>query len=381
MKKTAAFLLALCLLTSPVWAVDTLAEDTFTLTCSAAVLLERESGGVIYEKSAHEHHAIASVTKVMTLLLIAEAIERGDITLDTVVTGSARAASMGGSQIWLREGEQFSVADMLKCVAVVSANDCSVALAEHLAGSEEAFVARMNRRAAELGLTNTSFTNCTGLFESENHYSSAYDIAVMASELLRHEFIKDYTGIWMDSIRDGRSELVNTNRLIRTYDGATGLKTGFTTKAMYCLAASAARDGTEYIAVILHDETSEKRFQSARSLLDYAFANYTTASLRPQEALAPVLVQLGAVNSVQPVFEGSEKVLLEKSELFSLLYDIEVAESVTAPVKAGQQLGSMRVYSGEKLLAEVSLVAENEVGRLSVFAVFQQLLMRLFGAE
>ena len=381
MKKTVAFLLALCLLWTPALAVEALPEETFRLSCDAAVLMERMSGEVIYGKNASEHRAIASVTKIMTLLLVAEALERGEISLGTVVTASARAASMGGSQVWLREGEQFTVSEMIKCVAVVSANDCAVALAEHLAGSEETFVARMNKRAGELGLQDTSFTNCTGLFENENHYSSAYDVAVMSRELLRHDFIKDYTTIWMDTIRDGTSQLVNSNLLVRHYAGTTGLKTGFTTKAMYCVAASAQRDGTEYIAVVLHDETSDQRFQSARTLMDYAFANYTTASLRPPEALAPVLVQLGTADSVQPVFEGSEKILLERSALGAIRYETQVAESVVAPVSAGERLGSLRVYTGEKLLAEVPIVAENDVGRLNLWQIFQSLLLSFFGAE
>ena len=267
--------LAALYLTIPALAVETLPEESFSLSCTAAVLMERQTGTVLYEKEAHRHLSPASVTKVMTLLLVAEAVESGAVSPDDPVTASRRAASMGGSQIWLEEGEVMTVAEMTKCVAVVSANDCAVALAEALCGSEEAFVARMNRRAEELGLSDTHFTNCTGLFEDAEHYTCAYDIAVMSRELLKHEFVRQYTTLWQDTIRSGEFGLTNTNKLVRHYNGCTGLKTGFTSTAMYCLAASAERGGVEYIAVILHGETSQLRFDAARTLLDYAFANYT----------------------------------------------------------------------------------------------------------
>ena len=248
--------LAALYLTIPALAVETLPEESFSLSCTAAVLMERQTGTVLYEKEAHRHLSPASVTKVMTLLLVAEAVESGAVSPDDPVTASRRAASMGGSQIWLEEGEVMTVAEMTKCVAVVSANDCAVALAEALCGSEEAFVARMNRRAEELGLSDTHFTNCTGLFEDAEHYTCAYDIAVISRELLKHEFVRQYTTLWQDTIRSGEFGLTNTNKLVRHYNGCTGLKTGFTSTAMYCLAASAERGGVEYIAVILHGETS-----------------------------------------------------------------------------------------------------------------------------
>ena len=275
MRRIVCAALAALYLTIPALAVDPLPEETFSLSCTAAVLMEAHTGTVLYEKEAHRHLSPASVTKIMTLLLVAEAVESGAVSPDDPVTASRRAASMGGSQIWLEEGETMTVAEMTKCVAVVSANDCAVALAEALCGSEEAFVARMNRRAGELGLSDTHFTNCTGLFEDPEHYTSAYDIAVMSRELLRHEFVRQYTTLWQDTIRSGAFGLTNTNKLVRHYSGCTGLKTGFTTTAMYCLAASAERGGVEYIAVVLHGETSQLRFDAARTLLDYAFANYT----------------------------------------------------------------------------------------------------------
>ena len=226
----------------------------------------------------------------MTMLLIAEAVDSGEITLEDEVTASAGAASMGGSQVWLEEGEVMTVSDMLKCIAVASANDCAVAMAEYISGSEDAFVERMNARAAELGLEDTHFTNCTGLFDDDEHYTSAYDIAVMSRELMLHDWIKDYTTIWMDSIRDGEFGLSNTNKLVRHYEGCTGLKTGFTSEAMYCLSATAERDGMELIAVIMHSESIESRNRDASSLLNYGFAGFELCSLRPEGALPPVRV-------------------------------------------------------------------------------------------
>ena len=279
----------------------------------AALLMERSTGEVLYEKNAYEHLAPASVTKVMTMLLVAEAVDSGSLSLEDTVTASARAASMGGSQIWLEEGERMSVGEMLKCIAVVSANDCCVAMAEHLAGTEEAFVARMNARAAELGMRDTHFLSCSGLSDSDEHYSCARDIAVMSRELLRHPMIRTYTTIWMDTIRGGEFGLSNTNKLIYYYDGATGLKTGFTSKAMYCLAASAERDGVEYIAVVLHGASSAERFESAKALLNYAFANYTLTYPSQQAALPPVEVRLGVRDAVQPVFPEDAAILLPRA--------------------------------------------------------------------
>ena len=381
MKRLAALFLTAAILITPAQAVTQLPEDSFDLPCSAALLMERSSGEVIYEKNAFEHLSPASVTKVMTLLLIAEAVDRGDISVNDMVTASARACSMGGSQIWLKEGETFPLSDLLKCVAVVSANDCSVALAEYLCGSEDAFVHRMNERAAELGMENSHFTNCTGLFESDEHYTCAYDIALMSRELLSHEFIREYTTIWMDSIRDGAFELTNTNRLVHSYAGATGLKTGYTSKAMYCLSASAERDGTEFIAVVLHAETSNDRFDAAQTLLNYAFANYTTVSLYPANSLPPVLVELGKEQSILAIPDGNASLLIEKGMQSELRYETELPEKVTAPVTAGAHLGSHRLYSGDTLLAEVPLLADRDSGRLNTFDIFMGLLRYYFGGK
>ncbi len=400
MKRILSFFLAAALLTAaPAWAseqTDTEAgqterssaaepqadgADPVAVSAPHAVLMEKYTGQVIYEKAAHERCPPASVTKVMTMLLTVEALEAGTITPDTVVTASETACSMGGSQIWLEPGEQMSVSEMLKCVAVVSANDCAVALAEQIAGSEQTFVQRMNQRAAELGMKDTHFTNCTGLYDDDDHYTSAYDIALMSRELIRHDMIKQYTTIWMDSIRNGEFGLSNTNRLIYGFEGATGLKTGFTTKAMYCLSATAERDGVEYIAVVLHAETSDQRFADARALLTYGFANYTLAPLRPGAALPPVPVTLGTADSVQPMYTGDAYLLGEKGRLADLTYDLTLAESVPAPVEQGQSLGRLTVRSGDTVVAETDVVAEQAVPRLGFGTIYGRLLGSLVGLK
>ena len=373
-----AFLLVLSM-TDGAQALEILSGDDIPIEAPCAVLMEKTTGTVLYEKNAHERCAPASVTKVMTMLLVTEAIEAGVIGPDDMVTASETAASMGGSQIWLEAGERMSVDEMLKCVAVVSANDCAVALAELLCGTEDAFVKRMNERAAELGMADTHFTNCTGLRDDDEHYTTAYDIALMSRELISHESIKAYTTIWMDTVRNGEFGLSNTNKLIFYFDGATGLKTGFTSKAMYCLSATAERGGAEYIAVVLRAQSSAERFDSAKALLSYAFANYDLAPLRPQEALPPVRVVLGREESLQPVFDGSGTLLEEKGKLTGLRYEIDLAEAAEAPIYAGQKLGTMTVYGGEELLAEVDIVAPAEVERLSFRDVFVRLIGFLVG--
>jgi len=381
MRKFLSFLLAAAVLTLPCLAVEPLAENTFDLKCDAAVLMEARTGTVLYARGESARLSPASVTKVMTLLLVAEAVDSGAVTRQDMVTASARAASMGGSQIWLEQGEQMSIGEMTKCVAVVSANDCAVALAEHLCGTEEAFVARMNQRAEELGLENTHFTNCTGLFEDPEHYTSAYDVAVMSRELLSHEFIREYTGIWMDSIRNGEFGLTNTNKLVYHYEGCTGLKTGFTATAMFCLAASAKRDGVEYIAVILHGDTSQDRFDAARALLDHAFANYTLVQPSPEEPLPPVSVVMGRSGQVQPVCDGGGAVLVEKAVRNRLTTEVTLPESVNAPVTAGQELGMLLIRDGENTVAAVPLTAGESVERLTLLQVWLRLLGCLLGQK
>lgn len=373
------FLLCAALLAAPGAALELSDPAAPEIAAPSAALIERETGSVLYARGETDRRPPASVTKVMTLLLVAEAVDNGTIALDDMVTGSERAASMGGSQIWLEVGEQLSVSDMIKCVAVVSANDCAVALAEHLYGSEAAFVERMNERAEELGLENTHFTNCTGLFDDTAHYTCALDIAVMSRELLSHEWIKDYTTIWMDSIRDGKSELTNTNKLVRYYEGCTGLKTGYTSTAMYCLSASAERDGTEYIAVIMHAESIESRNADASALLDYGFANYTLCPLTDGSELPQVTVELGEAESVGMVCDGGGAVLLRTRDAVGIARSVELPERVAAPVQAGDVLGKLVVSNSSGPLAEVPLLASDSVERLGASGIMLQMLRSIVG--
>ena len=351
------------------------------VNAEAAVLMEKETGTVLYGQEAHKKLEPASVTKVMTLLLVMEAVDSGALSTQDVVTVSPRAASMGGSQVYLKEGEQMTVDDLLKAVAVASGNDAAVALAEHLAGSEEAFVARMNQKAAELGMADTCFVNCTGL-PAAGHLTSAYDIALMSRALiLEHPSVRAYTTIWMDSLRGGQFQLTNTNKLIRFYQGATGLKTGSTDAAGYCLSATAERDGMELIAVVLKSPTSETRSAAATALLNYGFANYTLVDACPGQALPPVDVLLGEEETVQPVLSGSSRVLVEKAQVDQVETRLELAADVEAPVEPGQKLGELSVYAGEELLRTIPLTADRPVARLTVPGLFTRLLRTLFMAQ
>jgi len=318
------------------------------------------------------------VTKVMTMLLIMEALDAGRIKKEDMVSTSAYAASMGGSQVFLEEGEQMSVHDLLKCIAVSSANDAAVAMAEHLSGSEAAFVEKMNTRAAELGMKDTHFSNCTGLPVAD-HYTSAYDIALMSRQLiLHHPDIQTYSTIWMDTIRGGAFGLSNTNRLIRFYNGATGLKTGFTDSALYCLSATAERNGMELIAAVMKAPTSDDRFQAAKTLMDYGFANFALYDSTKGQTLSPVPVRLGSTESVPAVFSGNPKVLVEKSQLSNVTHSITLAEEVHAPVEAGQTLGELTVTSGDEVLATVPILAQCGVERVGIGTIFWRMLKTYF---
>lgn len=378
MKKWMAALLAVSLCILPARAAVAGAPE---VAAGAAVLMEKETGTVLYEEHAHDKLEPASVTKVMTLLLVMEAIDNGTLGVDETVQVSARAASMGGSQVYLKEGETMTVRDLLKAVAVVSGNDAAVTLAERVAGSESAFVERMNQRAAELGMADTTFMNCTGL-PAAGHLTSAHDIAVMSRELiLRHPAIREYTTIWMDSIRDGAFQLSNTNKLIRFYDGATGLKTGSTDAALYCLSATAERDGMELIAVILKSPTSAQRFETAKSMLDFGFANYTVLDAHPAQALAPVDVLLGEAEQVQPVLAGTSRVLVEKAQINEVETRIALTPNVEAPVEEGQKLGEMTVLVGGEVKETIPIVAAQAVPRLTIPDIFQNLLKHFFMAK
>lgn len=348
------------------------------ISAPSAILLEKETGKVIYEKNADEKLLPASVTKVMTILLIVEAVEAKNLSLEDVVTTSTYASSMGGSQVYLKEGEQMSVHEMLKCIVVSSANDAAVAVAEHIAGSEASFSELMNRRAAELGMTNTHFTNCTGLLESNEHYTTARDIAIMSAELIKHEWIKEYTTIWMDTIRNGEFGLSNTNKLIYYYSGSTGLKTGFTRKAGYCLSATAEKDGMELIAVVMNCASSNDRFESAKIMLNYGFANYTIIDKLPEENEMSVKVRLGTEKSVKVIPEESGKLLIPKTSANLISKTVTLSEEEAAPIMQGQKLGTLTISDGTDTIAEISLVAETSIEKLTWVDMFIRLFKITF---
>ena len=349
----------------------------------SALLMDVATGTVLYEQNAHEKLPPASVTKVMTMLLIMEAIGQGKIGWDDTVTASEAAAAKGGSQIYLKAGETMSVTDMVKSIAVSSANDCACAMAEHIAGSEEAFVRLMNDRAQALGMQDTHFVNCTGLDDEPNaaeHLTSAYDIALMSRQLLvNHPDIKKFTTIWMDTVRNGTFGLSNTNKLVRFYPGATGLKTGFTAKAGYCLSASALRDGMELIAVVMGSETSKDRFAACKQLLDYGFANY--ALIQPQAQYGQVPVKLGAADVVKAVPAQDPKLLIDKSQVNTVNIQTVLEESVSAPVSKGQRLGTMTVRAGEQVLAQIPMVAAEPVQKLTWGQLFVRVLKQMAMAK
>ncbi|MDD3347570.1 D-alanyl-D-alanine carboxypeptidase family protein [Oscillibacter sp.] len=365
MKKLIALLCAVLMLGTGARAVEVAAPS--------ALLMEKDTGTILFAKDEHAKLEPASVTKVMTILLTMEAIDSGQLRYDTMVTASAHACSMGGSQIWLKENEQLSVSDMLKAVCVVSANDCAVALAEQIAGSEDAFVEKMNARAKELGMNDTTFLNATGL-PAAGHVSSAHDIALMSRELtLHHPDVRQYTTIWMDTLRGGTSQLVNTNKLIRFYEGATGLKTGSTDNALYCFSGTAERDGMELIAVIMKDITSAQRFEDAKVLLTYGFSNYALKKITPESPLAPVPVTLGTQSTVQPVLGEGSALLLEKAKAGNLQQSVSLVESVSAPVAVGDRLGTLTVTAGDEVVSEVPLLCGEAVPRIT----YGQMLLRL----
>ena len=345
------------------------------ISAPSAILMEASTGQILHEADSHARLAPASVTKVMTLLLVMEALQSGTISWNDTVTASASACAKGGSQVYLKEGEQMNMEEMVKSVVVASANDCACALAEHIAGSESAFVEKMNQRAKELGMTDTHFVNCTGLDDSpeaKDHLTSAHDIAIMSRELLKHNDIRKYTTIWMDTVRGGEFGLTNTNKLVRFYEGTTGLKTGYTSSAGYCLAASALRDGMELIAVVMHCKTSPDRFESAKALLSHGFASY--GLYRPDVLLEEIPVTLGVSPAVMPVLQSDSPILLEKSKLSSVQCETELADVISAPVEQGQTLGTVTVSAGEETVATIPIVASCAVERLTWGQVTKLLL-------
>lgn len=376
MKKVLALCLLVCTLLS---SFSVLAEEALPVSVSApaAILIEAGTGQVLYEKNSHDRRAPASVTKIMTMLLTIEAVQNGQIKLEDMVRCSDYAASMGGSQVYLEPGEEMSVRDMLKAVAVASGNDAAVALAEHIAGSPEGFVALMNKRAEELGMADTHFVNCNGLDDPE-HLTSAYDISLMSRELVKHPLVLEFTGIWMDSLRDGAFGLVNTNKLIRFYEGANGLKTGSTGVAKYCLSASAVRDGMNLIAVIMGAESSKERFADASRLLDYGFANYAIAgSLLSEEELQPIPVVKGKKESVELGVSNDFHVLVNKAKLGSIEKQITLPEMVAAPIKAGDTIGQVEFLIDGNRIGGTDIIAKTESDRLGVFGMVAKLSKQL----
>ncbi|MBE6903572.1 MAG: D-alanyl-D-alanine carboxypeptidase [Ruminococcaceae bacterium] len=353
------------------------AQGELTLTGKSAVLIEQSTKNILYENQKDEKLPPASVTKVMTMLLIMEAIDRGKITLEDKVVCSENAASMGGSQIFLEPGEEMSVHELLKAISVVSANDACVMMGEHLSGTIEGFVEMMNKKAKELNMNNTNFVNCTGL-PAENHYTTAYDIALMSAELLKYPLIKKYTTIWMDTLRDGQFGLSNTNKLIRYYSGATGLKTGSTDEALFCLSASANRNNMELIAVVLGAPTSKERFADATKLLDYGFAKWSTVSLSQENNLNPVNVLKGLLPYVELESLEGMSTIVEKGRENDVEKRIELPEYVNAPITKGQQIGEVIFTLDGNEIYRQSIVAKHDVNKAGFGFYLKALLKKFF---
>ena len=348
------------------------------IKAKSVILMEVNTGKILYEDNADEALAPASITKIMSLLLVMEAIDRGDFDLQTVISASEHACSMGGSQIWLEPGESMEVDSLLKAAVIASANDATVALGEAVAGSEEGFVALMNERAKELGMTNTNFINCTGL-DAEGHLTTAHDVAIMSCELIKHDLIKDYSTVWMDTLRNGESELVNTNKLVRFYEGTTGLKTGTTSTAGYCLSATAQRNGMELAAVVMGGDTSNDRFNGAKKLLDYGFANYTFSKVDANldEDIA-VEIDKGTEKELTLDAKGTVNLLMKKNEAKEITRKTVLNEGITAPVKKGDVLGEVEIYVGEEKMGSIPLTASKDIDKISFLTTMGWIIKSLF---
>lgn len=377
MKKVICFFICVCFMMQSV-VVFAEGNTDLGLNAKSAILMEESTGNILYESNPDERLPIASVTKVMTMLLIMEAVDSGKISLDDMVTVSENAMSYGGSTMFLETGEQLTVNDMLKGIAVASANDGCVAMAEHLAGSESAFVDMMNERAKELGMENTHFMNTNGLDE-DDHYSSARDVAIMSRELMKHETIFNYTSIWMDTLRGGKFQLANTNKLIRFYDGANGLKTGSTSKALCCLSAAAKRNDMQLIAVVLGAPTSAERFASAKSLLDYGFANYAVnTQITAGDEVQNIAVEKGVDKEVGVVAGDSCSTLVKKGQEDNITKEIKIDETITAPIEAGQKIGTMTISRDGEVIADIDLNASSAVEKKGIGLIIKDFFATIF---
>lgn len=377
MKKVICFFICVCFMMHSV-VVFAEGNTDLGLNAKSAILMEESTGNILYESNPDERLPIASVTKVMTMLLIMEAVDSGKISLDDMVTVSENAMSYGGSTMFLETGEQLTVNDMLKGIAVASANDGCVAMAEHLAGSESAFVDMMNEKAKKLGMENTHFMNTNGLDE-DDHYSSARDVAIMSRELMKHETIFNYTSIWMDTLRGGKFQLANTNKLIRFYDGANGLKTGSTSKALCCLSAAAKRNDMQLIAVVLGAPTSAERFASAKSLLDYGFANYAVnTQITAGDEVQKIAVEKGVDEEVGVVAGDSCSTLMKKGQEDNITKEIKIDETITAPIEAGQKIGTMTISRDGEVIADIDLNASSAVEKKGIGLIIKDFFATIF---
>ena len=377
MKKVICFFICVCFMMQSV-VVFAEGNTDLGLNAKSAILMEESTGNILYESNPDERLPIASVTKVMTMLLIMEAVDSGKISLDDMVTVSENAMSYGGSTMFLETGEQLTVNDMLKGIAVASANDGCVAMAEHLAGSESAFVDMMNEKAKELGMENTHFMNTNGLDE-DDHYSSARDVAIMSRELMKHETIFNYTSIWMDTLRGGKFQLANTNKLIRFYDGANGLKTGSTSKALCCLSAAAKRNDMQLIAVVLGAPTSAERFASAKSLLDYGFANYAVnTQITAGDEVQKIAVEKGVDKEVGVIAGDSCSTLVKKGQEDNITKEIKIDETITAPIEAGQKIGTMTISRDGEVIADIDLNASSAVEKKGIGLIIKDFFATIF---
>ncbi len=369
LKRIISICLAVVVLAIPLTANAKAKMPSLNLNAPSAVLIEADTGKILFEKNKDRERACASITKVMTLLLVMEALDSGQLKLDQKLTASAHAASMGGSDIWLEEGESMTVDDLIKATAVASANDAAVVLAEAISGSEDAFVDKMNKRAKSLGMKNTTFLNCNGLDEN-GHLTTAYDVALMSRELIKYPKIFEYTSIWIDNLRGGKTQIVNTNKLLKTYDGITGLKTGTTAEAGCCMSATAERDGLSLVAVVLGCKSGTERFKDAASLLDYGFANYTTQKLAlPKNARDDVQVEGGMVKTIKVECSDPGDMIVSRMATNKITSELKIKKKIEAPIKKGDRVGEVNYYLDGELLKNIPITAKESVDKMTFSSV------------